>query len=70
METTIMGYIATSIRIHSFIPSKPMASLRLASQGYWSSDLVLDSSEKEGRPSSYCIRIARTLKMTRDEHRL
>ena len=25
METTIMGYIGTTIRIHSFIPSKPKA---------------------------------------------
>ena len=27
METTIMGYIGTTIRIHSFIPSQPKVSL-------------------------------------------
>ena len=39
METTLMGYIGTTARIHSIIPSYPKASLRaqgflcLASQG-------------------------------------
>ena len=28
METTIMGYIGTTMRIHSFIPSQPKVGLR------------------------------------------
>ena len=27
LESTIMGYIGTTLRIHSFIPSRPTASI-------------------------------------------
>ena len=29
METTMMGYIGTTVRIHSFIPSQPKVRLTL-----------------------------------------
>ena len=30
MQTTIVGHIGTTIRVHSFVPSQPKASIELA----------------------------------------